>query len=298
MQQLLPTTLKKTFNQSLHRLGYYRRFELPPVDLRGLVEGPEEAYRRCGGLPFVLDVPLSNCRGMLPAAFPCIKGSGHPYIETAIQLLNGRISCYQGSPLFFYYQSFQPRDLSEVYGLELREGHPAKALPPFSFVFPWVGSPSRYSARRRSASLAAENKTHGQAVSGDAGWHSIGPVSLEKGELEFARLGHILGEIEAHGYIRSDALDGDVYGVVLIHDDDFVVTIAPGQHRIAAMAALGYKKIPVRIGAKPVSIVRRETVGSWPAVRDGVISEIEALSIFDRVFEGQQPFEKESFRNA
>lgn len=62
-----------------------------------------------------------------------------------------------------------------------------------------------------------------------------------------------------------------------------IYILAPGQHRSAALSALKYKKIPVRLK----QIVRYEDAQVWPNVLNNTYTEDQAKYIFNQIFEGR-----------
>jgi len=290
IDDFVPFELKSFAIDLLSSKGFYRIHRVPPVDLRGLLDDPVGALTRSAGNPVLINVSLCDCRGLPPVAYPCTKDSAHPFIETALGILNGSVTKYHGSSLQIYYDRFQPKNLAQLLGFDTDHSSPLFRMPPYTYTFfPWDGIPGTNKSRDTLKSLSKENKSHGVKLSSKSGWQLCGPVSGEKGELEFMRLLKIIESIQRNGYNRHNDHDGDISGQVLVRDKKCIIIITPGHHRIAALAALGFETAPVRIGSKPVSIVYRTDVKLWPAVRSGVISEKQALCLFDRVFEGRQP---------
>ena len=81
-------------------------------------------------------------------------------------------------------------------------------------------------------------------------------------------------------------------GDVLERDGRAVLMIANGQHRLAALTALGNSNCPIIVGVqhdRSPFVVRRGDIDRWPLVRLGVFSRLQALAVFDRIFEGRQP---------
>ncbi len=290
IQDFIPFELKNFAIDLLSSKGFYRIHRVPPVDLRGLLDDPVEALTRSSGNPVLINVPLNHCRGLSPVAYPCTKDAAHPFVETALGILNGSVKKYHESPLQIYYDHFQPANLARLLGLDADHSSPLSRMSPYTYAFfPWDGIPNINKSRDARKVISLENKSQGVRLSSKTGWQLCGPVSGKKGELEFRRLSNILESIQMNGYNRSNDSDGDVAGQVLVRDKKCIIIITQGHHRIAALAALGYENVPVRIGSKPVPIVFRTDVKLWPAVRSGMMSEKQALCLFDRVFEGRQP---------
>lgn len=87
---------------------------------------------------------------------------------------------------------------------------------------------------------------------------------------------------ENQGYLSAN---GYPLGYFLCNSKlDWVFLVVSGQHRIAAMASLGFEKIPVQIYGLMPRIVYERDVNSWPMVANSVISKKEALEIFNSCF--------------
>jgi hypothetical protein len=286
----MPISFKRNIIKLLEKAGFYQPHRFVPVDFRGILDDPVQALKRSAGRPALINFPLNSCRSMLPVAFPCTKTSGHPLIETAMGILDGTVIGYIGSPLQNYYQRFQPANLSQLMGLGSMDDGPASKLSPYAFIFPWGGTPSVKLMRNKIVLISKENRAHHAKLAGKHGWLTCGPIAAEKGMLEYARQVKTLHSIQKHGYQRDNGMDGDLCGTVLVNGNDCVLGISPGQHRIAALVALGYDVAPVRIGHTKIPIIYRTAVDSWPSVKNGFYSVKQALEIFDRVFEGRQPF--------
>src|SRR5690606_28510436 len=108
------------------------------------------------------------------------------------------------------------------------------------------------------------------------GASEYGPVSVEKGSLEFDTLRLLLEKVRKNGYRRHDGPDGDIFALPLIDRSNRVrFLIRGGKHRMAVVAALGYETVPLRLllnKAPP----RLQEVQHWPRVRSGVYSAAQA----------------------
>jgi hypothetical protein len=111
-------------------------------------------------------------------------------------------------------------------------------------------------------------------------------VSAAKGALEIARLNRLLRKISEEGFRLLPGRTGLCRALILSSGAEHRAVLAIGQHRAAALAALGDDALPVWPLPQPV---RREEVAAWPGVARGVFSPEAALEIFDRVFDGRQP---------
>lgn len=193
-----------------------------------------------------------------------------------------------------FYQVFSPKSFSDVFDLNSHCDltHKTRQLDSYSAVLPWsCWSPARRKAQWKKT-VEGENKLFG----GGGLEHGIqfwGPVSEMKVDIEVRRLIHIFNSIKEKGYIRSDDSDGDIIGSFLVNETGEVrIHVLRGQHRISALAALGYTDIPVRIrtmggGAR---LVRRCDVDFFPNVKNGLYSKRLALKVFDDIFYARRQF--------
>jgi hypothetical protein len=117
----------------------------------------------------------------------------------------------------------------------------------------------------------------------EEGYKYFGPVSPRKGQIEYGRLCNVFESIKSNGFKRSPGWDGDIGGFLLRRGDDYRFVISFGHHRLAAVAALGYETVPVKI-IHPVVVDRRDAP-HWPQVKHGVWTQAEALRYFDHLFD-------------
>jgi hypothetical protein len=97
----------------------------------------------------------------------------------------------------------------------------------------------------------------------DHGISLFGPCTDEKVELEEARLTQIVASITARGYLPDRF--GDITGYFLVRQDEFRFVVRGGKHRSAALAALGWTHLPVRLKPGWVPAVSLETLGRMAA---------------------------------
>jgi hypothetical protein len=117
----------------------------------------------------------------------------------------------------------------------------------------------------------------------DHGISLFGPCTDEKVALEEARLKQIVASITARGYLPDRF--GDITGYFLMRQDEFRFVVRGGKHRSAALAALGWTHLPVRLKPGWEPVVSLETLGEWPLVRSGAIPAPQARRVFERYFE-------------
>lgn len=256
-------------------------------DLRGIARDAWEAVYECPDSPFVLDVPLKDCLGLGPTALPCDPTGGHPFIDTLVALRAGRIAGYAGSPLEAYYTRWQPATAGAVLGLP--HVLPWASLPPLACALPWDSLDPATHLRFWTDICQRDYRMNGFALTIQAGWKGWGPLTAAAGEAEFLRLQRALVSIGSRGYRRHGAHDGDITAQALCDARGRLrFLLGPGQHRIAALAALGADHVPVRIDPH---FIRREDAPHWPNVRRGHYSPDQALQVFDRIFAGRPPWQ-------
>jgi hypothetical protein len=252
-------------------------------DLRGVVHQPSQVPFHTAR-PALLDVPLRCCRTLL-ANLP-LDGS-HPFVATLRAYARDECRGYFSSPLKRFYDAWQPRTVADLLGIDrsrassrFLHAEPSHATPPWSALCP--------DAHHRMAVQAtvADNRAAGHRLPYEHGVCNHGPVTDHKGRLEFERLVWIHDRIRDRGYHRSNHDDGDICGTILLRGRESRVLIHRGQHRAAAVAALGYERIPIRLTPIPIC---RNKVTRWPNVENGLYQIEEALAIFDLIFEGVVP---------
>lgn len=278
LKKSIPKRVKRFLNKELQKRINARILKLPPVDWTGIQINPIEAAIRTKRSPVLLEVPLAKCRGLRAMAFPCDAQSNHPFI---VALLANDMTLLQQ-----YFNLVQPATIGELF--DIKSENPIIQMPALSYVYPWDGMPSVSIRKYRKVFVSNETKRHGGSRKFE-GWHHFGPVSTGKVRLEFQRLTKIYESIKNNGYQRSDEPDGDIAGVLLLKDNDFRVVIQKGHHRIAALAALGYSDVPVRIGLSQIKFINVASVEEWPGVRSSIFTPREASQIFNRIYNGFQP---------
>src|SRR5699024_9180882 len=108
----------------------------------------------------------------------------------------------------------------------------------------------------------------------------FGPVSNTKGRLEFNRLVRVFNSIKREGQ-RVDKQGIENIQAICLYDARFKLAryfIVAGQHRVAALSALGYEEIVIQLAlGNGAVIVRRDEAAYWPTVQAGFYSQEEAL---------------------
>lgn len=185
-----------------------------------------------------------------------------------------------------YYERVQPRDAAEWLGLS-PECTPAELVgePPYAVTFPWQDRSPTTWKKARARGIPRENKLAGHSLPIAAGWHACGPVAPEKIEVEARRLSTLLASLQAHGFLRHEGADGDIDGVLFLMGERRRYWINSGHHRAAALSALRYETVPVRV-RKVMDLSR---AAEWPNVKNGLFSIGAATTLIGRMFDDELP---------
>lgn len=259
------------------------------LDLRDITTDPIDAVYRAGSSQtsaqnswVIINVPMSLLISS-PMGFGDKSQYPDPFVETVNNYRNGVCVTYEGSILEKYYHFWQPNNAAELLGLSEHEASEAllRTSPPGT-VWPWDFDDPERRARQNHV--------------GDEGWQHCGPVTQDKGRMEFYRYQKVVNSIIKNGYQRNvDSIDGDIAAQVLLRGTEWRFLICDGMHRFAALKALGRSTIPVCLRRWPM-LIRREDVLSWPNVTNLLFNADSATKIFDRLFDAGQPVAYPDFR--
>ena len=248
-----------------------------PLDLRGVVDGPREAWLRADGEPFLFDVPAAKIRAIGFAG----SDPANPFVVSLRDYAVGRCSCYKGSALEDFYLRWQPFRGAV-------DGQADHAGPPWKQVRP---RPENSAAGRLQRSEFRGIARELGVPSGEIRGHiSGGPVTDAFGEVTFRRMAGLYDAFVRDGFCPDESEASYPSGTCYLHGDDFRVTVGSGKHRVTVMLALGWSKIPIELGhRKAPSFIHREGVQEWPNVRAGHYSPEQALRLFDAYFDDNHP---------
>ena len=137
------------------------------------------------------------------------------------------------------------------------------------------------------------NKSGEHGLSTDHGNSAYGPISEEKLKLEAKRLDKCLKSIEKNGYLEYDkftkAYNGFPRGYFLVSNEGkWVFRVVGAKHRVAALAHLGWKNIPVCLEPTFPNCILEKDISEWPGVASGEFNEYEAKLIFDSYFKDRE----------
>ena len=159
-----------------------------------------------------------------------------------------------------------PRTMSEALGIDIDD------IPPWQF--PWDPAPR-----------AAWQPIVDPALNPDIVCHACeAGVLASHINREFAWLEASFRSIKTDGY-RPQAL-GYIRCLCFIAGEESSYLVLDGNHRIAALHAIGVRNVSVKLAPRPV---RRAEVERWPRVKDRTYDKTSALRVFDRYFAQHNP---------
>ena len=199
------------------------------------------------------------------------SSKGHYFVETIKQYISNPNITYRESYLKDYYEKFTPSNRRDNYLWSFD----ADCFP---MDHGWLYDPWRKPANPPLRLARFETRKGGN--------HNFGPNTEEFGEAEFKRLVSVYESLKLNGYNPDLYVDGYITGYLLVRKNDYRYVISEGQHRIAALAALGYDKIICRFDLKPWTneIVFYNQAPKWPQVEAGIFSSKLAKLCFEHFF--------------
>jgi len=245
----------------------------PPI-----YDDPLEVISKINSHEFsALNCPLDECVTFNGLSFS--SHGWHPFIETASAYIDTGMRKYEGSCLEQYYANWRPLNGRDaLIGATLGPSILGDELPHVIHL-PWYRSSIKERATYLSHIIDIENACFGgKGLTLLDGYGLHGPVSSQKGRLEYGRIIDLIDSIQHLGY---DRWRGDVSVNVLKRDDQYRYVITHGHHRVAVMAALGHKFIPVLPGL----LIEDCHVNHWSSVYLDVWKKEEALTYFNHLFD-------------
>lgn len=167
-----------------------------------------------------------------------------------------------------FYAEFSPANLAQMYGVT-ETGLKGEDLPPWRL--PWCA----WTEQRPPQPERGLGIEHGISY--------YGPCSPQKVSVEYRRVNAVVASIKAKGY-QPDRKDGHIEGFFMRSGSQFRFYVQGGKHRAAALVALGFERIPVRVRQTWPRFVAAGTEADWPLVRDGRVDSRLAAQILARYF--------------
>jgi len=264
-------------------------------DLRTAGSGPLDARAAHSGEPCLVEVDLRDCRWFGASGLAYSPDGPHPYVRTLVEFDAGQLA-YEGSYIEAYWRTWTPPHQAAYLGLEPLHAHPLLLeTPPLHAALPWAdANVADLLARRRWSERADYRRL---LESGCPPARSCGPKPDWFGRERFARLVELRTAIASGGYhaVNPAAVtpgSEPIVGSCLLRGGEVRVLVLDGQHRAAALAALGRPRTAVALHVPRRGVPEwtdRDAVRDWPLVRAGLFREGDALAVFDRVFDALPP---------
>lgn len=236
------------------------------------------AFNRVG-IRASYECPIDQC--VILSGFSFSETGWHPFVEACrdINVRSGKLR-YQGSFLEKYYNTWTPDSSGKAVAGFKSAPEVLKSIAPFTLHAPWMPACPQDREALMERIIVDENTVAGcPELDAREGYGLHGPVSEIKGEIEFHRLIKIYESIKASGYDRTQG-DGDVTVIGIEYNGQFRFCVMHGQHRVAAVAALGLKAVPVNI----TNVVHYSEICHWPQVYRDYWSERQAQKFIEHLF--------------
>ncbi|MCA0754944.1 hypothetical protein KP806_07765 [Paenibacillus sp. N4] len=207
----------------------------------------------------IVVVELQKCRDWLGYSY---TANGWHYSGATIKqyILNPQLT-YNDSILKIYYEKFQPKSLIEALFIKNNKiTIPNDEQWP---ALPWL---------------------HVAYKPRNSNYQHFGPNPDHYGKTEFSKTIDLYKKLSKNGYQPKSHRDGFIRGYFLKHYDDYRFVVSGGQHRIAALAMLGYKNIEVKIQPSYQRVIDIQKVHKWINVRNNKYNQEEAIQIFNLYF--------------
>ncbi len=241
------------------------------IKLRNLIEKIRTSYTESYHEKIFVDI--KDCTSINGFAF----GQGwHFLVETLEQYKKNRSIKYEDTALAKYYECYQPQNLLEaLFGKNKTDNDSdflalTKYRSPQNAPMPWT--PMKMvtkSFKRNSGDYGPKDKFSNYGI------HRM------------RRLISIYGSIKENGFDeeKNSEIGDHIKGILLKRNNEYKFLVVNGNHRIAALSALGYQKVSVRSCKKFPSIIDIDNCPNWPCVKKGIYNENAARKILLHYFE-------------
>ena len=280
----LTEVAKALLQISLHKMGYavqrYDPQENQSLGLAPLFEDPREAlcYQQ-GGKDAAFKCPIDRC--VHAVGFSYGPDRWNPFVAT-LQEYECKGTDYDNALLKQYYQVWRPSSAREaIAGFSNVPSCFGDLHPMCIHMTPWrTHSPSEVAKSVQSWYEKDHKRVDHPFSVGGSGLKYFGPVSAEKGRLEFNRFTQVYDSIKESGYDRHR---GELPVQTLHRDGELLFLLQGNFHRTAAVAALGYEAIPATFAS--LHCIDVKDVDYWPQVRRGVWPRQAAIDYFNHLFD-------------
>lgn len=243
---LLNMFLFKIINRKFNTLSYKE------ADKEDIVDFDEIRYKIDN---YIMNISLVNIRHT--------GGQSYNYIQHHFM----KYYKYGAKSLISYYDKHQPNTIFEKHFITNNK----------DFKLPWL----------HESNNKSNMGEHGLDIK--HGHSAYGPVSNKKLKLEMERLDYCLESIKHNGYVVKNKTTGRVNDMprgyfMVSNKGDWIFRIVGGKHRVAAMAHLGWRNIPVRMQPNYPRCIFENDIENWPGVKSNRCTIEEAKEIFNSYF--------------
>lgn len=210
----------------------------------------------------IVNVRLSVCRDFYGNGYP--PYGWHPFTSYLLQIAKNPRLPLQRSALFHYMRRFAPKSMLEAMTAVPR----AKLSADFAGLPNWPPLP--WTAHRLTP---ANDRQH------------FGPLSRREIKHHALRCRVLYEKIRKEGYLPDRYPDGYIKGYFLRDGKRYRFIVTAGQHRMAVLAALGYKTFNARIQPKFPRVVDVAQAGGWMQVTNGTYTRRQAELVFRLYFQ-------------
>jgi hypothetical protein len=282
---MFASLIKRRIHRELRKRGLVIK-RVVEADIPPIFEDPLEALHcKRGGKPAAFKCPIDLC--IFKYGFRFGSQGWHHYSATLEEYVSGEAHRYEESILKQYYEQWQPTNAVEALIANLGPvSDELQSQPAFAFLLPWTSGAIDERIASKRAIEEAEDRAAARkygiegAMKVVRGFNNHGPVHPLKGEIEYRRLIEIYMSLQESGY---DRLFGDIGVIVIRRDDEMRYLVRYGNHRLAAMNALGEVNIPATFGQ--LDMLDSADAYHWPQVRRGVWSRENAVRYIDHLFD-------------
>lgn len=261
------------------KFGFVIEKKTNNTELEESINYPQDIlYRSEFKRKIILDADMENGWGM--ERFLLNENTIHPFVVALKAYAKSGNQSDAITVLQKYYKTVQPDSLASWFSTTNSPN--VNKAPAIAGLFPWDSiSIEEKEAHVRECAIHDSLANSSDKVGLEHGWRNFGPISNELLQLEVSRLVNVFESIKSNGYVRNFDNEGDIGAFVLINKDDWRWCVDwGGQHRIAALRALGYKQVKIKVW----KIIYRDDYKIWPNVVNGFYSVTDAISIFDSYF--------------
>lgn len=222
------------------------------------------------------------------SAFSLREDSFSPFYQTLVEYVSGVHTNYEGSVLEMFYRLYQPKSARDVIGTGTAES--IVEAHPMSAPLLWSNLALKELEQVRKQIARREGKSFGLGRNNVEDL-MMGPVSIERGRVEYQRLVNTLESISKRGFkVHGEGFNNiQAHCIYDEHKNVWKYFVYSGHHRVAALAALGIKEFTLQLNPWSFGYsFRRSDLPYSPNVLRGVLTKDEAYEYFDRVVSAKQ----------